>query len=89
MCQAGKEPKVSQPKPWTSIKGGLEGGPVDRGRTTSCHKSFNERVVIMQYGNIDVYIDNSTRIKSNSNNSKESLKNRKSELEEESQDEFL
>jgi hypothetical protein len=34
-----------------------------RNRTISCHSNFNEKVVIMQYDNIDVYIDKSTKKK--------------------------
>jgi hypothetical protein len=44
----------------------------DRPRTISCINNFNESVVIMQYDNIDVYIDNSTRKKSNGKNSSSS-----------------
>ena len=38
---------------------------IERPRAISCMNNFNESVVIMQYDNIDVYIDNSTRKKSN------------------------
>ena len=44
----------------------------------------------MQYDNIDVYIDNSTRKKSNSSESKSSArKTKKSDLDEGAQDDFL
>lgn len=43
----------------------------------------------MQYDNIDVYIDNSTRKKSNSKESKSSSRNAKKEDSGESEDEFL
>ena len=42
-------------------------------RTLSCTR-FNETVVIMQYDNIDVYIDNSANKKSSSNGSFDSKK---------------
>jgi len=68
---------LSQIKPVTGSKGTHEPSTMERNRTISCHSSFNESVVIMQYDNIDVYIDNSTRKKSNSKESKDSKKNHK------------
>lgn len=63
---------------------------LERNRTISCTSSFNERVVIMQYDNIDVYIDNSTRKKSDSKESKDSKgKRKKSDDDEGTPDEFL
>lgn len=66
-------------------------GPVsERGRAFSCMTNFNEKVVIMQYDNIDVYIDNSTRKKSNSSESKSSGRNdKKFDQEDGTPDEFV
>jgi len=63
---------------------------LERNRALSSTSSFNEKVVIMQYDNIDVYIDNSTHKKSNSNSSQGSKpKGKKSSSDSGSQDDFL
>lgn len=64
--------------------------PQNRSRALSTTSSFNQKVVIMHYDNIEVYIDKSTRKKSNSNSSNGSkTKQKKSDSDSGSQDEFL
>ena len=46
--------------------------PLSERKRTLSTNSFIEKVVIMQYDNFDVYIDNSTRKKTNSNKSNDS-----------------
>jgi hypothetical protein len=87
---SGKEIKwLSQAKPPPASKA-ANFPIIERNRTISCHNNFNERVVIMQYDNIDVYVDNSTHEKHNSKDSRDSNKlSRKSFSEGEPHDEFL
>ena len=55
-------------------RGAEEPNSPNKHRTLSCTRSFNETVVIMQYDNIDVYIDNSAGKKSSSKGSVDSKK---------------
>ena len=52
--------------------GTMRNSNVGGGRSIAGMSNFNESVVIMQYDNIDVYIDNSTRKKSNEKEGSES-----------------
>lgn len=52
--------------------GTMRNSDVGGGRSIAGMSNFNESVVIMQYDNIDVYIDNSTRKKSNEKEGSES-----------------
>ena len=69
----GKDIKwLSQIKPLNFGKQNQQVPSTERSRAISCSSNFNEQVVIMQYDNMDVYIDNSTQKKSNSSKSKPS-----------------
>lgn len=101
-CFQGKEKPLSKIKPeckaetkFLSLsrtlqvsRGAQETISCNKHRALSCTRNFNETVVIMEYDNIDVYIDNLGNKKSSSQGSVDSKKRQK-RFEQDVGDEFL